>query len=264
MHDDDQDPGPLSPAGAPAGGAEEDNGTGDLQPTRRGLLLRLAAGLLAAAMAVVVLGGVPRVLALPPLDFLAEALRLDQDASVRRWQEAVVLVTARNSAGGARTGTGFNIRPSGLVITNRHVVEGARSVEIRFRDGTVYPAAEVRVDDAADLALVRLNGADLPVVPLGEPHLPPTGSGVTVVGNPLGYPRLAVRGTVLGYAGQGPEPVMEIDAPIHSGHSGSPVFNEEGNVVGVVFGASAGDGGGRTGYAVPSTALHRFLAVEAP
>ena len=198
--------------------------------------------------------------------FLAQqfARRAVQAGIDRRWQEAVVLVTARNSAGGARTGTGFNIRPSGLVITNRHVVEGARSVEIRFRDGTVYPAAEVRVDDAADLARVRLNGADLPVVPLGEPHLPPAGSGVTVVGNPLGYPRLAVRGTVLGYAGQGPEPVMEIDAPIHSGHSGSPVFNEEGNVVGVVFGASAGDGGGRTGYAVPSTALHRFLAVEAP
>lgn len=233
---------------------------------RRPLLLRVTAGVVAVAVAVFLLGGVFRVLALPPLDFLAEALRLDGDEDVRQWQQAVVVVTARDGTpNGTRTGTGFNIRPSGLVVTNRHVVAGARWVEVRFRDGGTHLARDVRVDPAADLALLILDAEGLPTVSLAGPALPPAGTTVTVVGNPLGYPRVAMRGTIKGYVGTGPEPVMVVDAPIHRGHSGSPVFDGAGLVVGVVFAAaSADDGGEHSGYAVPAAALHRLLASDPP
>ncbi|HEX6988994.1 MAG TPA: serine protease [Bacillota bacterium] len=260
------------PAGEPGdpGGPEPDRchaGDADQPPERhRPPLLRGVAAVLAVAVGAAVVGGVVRTLTSPVSGLLHDALPLAGDPDVQRWQEAVVVVTAWDgSATKARTGTGFNIRPAGLVVTSRHVVAGARSVEVRFRDGGIHRAVEVRLDPSADLAVVRLNGAGLGTLPLAGRDPPPVGTAVTIVGNPLGFPRLAVTGEIAGYAGARSDPVMVVDAPVHPGHSGSPVLDPGGRVIGVLFAAAiTGDGGARRGYAVPVNSLHRFLDRVAP
>jgi len=255
-------PGPAPEfVGEDPGGDDRDDPS--LPPRGRPLLLRLAAAAVLVAVTVFLLGGVLRLLSLPVPPFLEEAFRLAEDPQVRRWQAAVVVVRAGGPPSGPdRVGTGFNIDPAGLIVTNRHVVEGARWVEAGFQDGTRYPAAGIVLDTTADLALIRLQASALPALPVAEGPAPAAGARVTIVGNPLGYARLAVRGTVAGYAARPDGLVMQVDAPIQPGHSGSPVVDDAGRVVGVIF-ASAGAAADRPlGYAVPVERLHRLLASD--
>lgn len=130
-----------------------------------------------------------RILTSPPLDFLAVSRELIQDPFVRELQKPVVQV--RSSGFGfdqvTRQGTGFNIDEHGLVVTNRHLVEGARMISVHFRDHGVFYATEWIEHPHSDLAVIRLNGNGLPTASIRLDGLPPVGSDVLVIGNPLGF-----------------------------------------------------------------------------
>jgi len=137
-----------------------------------------------------------------------------------------------------RQGTGFNIDSQGLIVTNYHVVRDARLVFVGFADGTIHGVKEAIHFPEVDLALLDIAGDNLPVLALENENNMKTGDKVIVIGNPLGFPQVVKEGEVVGQIRlQGWEdPVIMIKGPIYSGSSGSPVFNEEGTVVAVVFG----------------------------
>lgn len=155
-----------------------------------------------------------------------------------------------------KMGTGFNIAPNGLIVTNHHVISDALNVLVEFPDGTVYKATTWFGKPEYDLALIELAANELPAVNLDKRSGPDEGEKVIIVGNPLSLNNIAVEGTVVGYflvEGKS-EHVFTIDAPIYPGNSGSPVYSQSGLVTGVVFGNwhHTVDGRERTyGVAIP-------------
>ena len=162
-----------------------------------------------------------------------------------------------------KMGTGFNIAPNGLIVTNHHVISDALNVLVEFPDGTVYKATKWFSKPEYDLALIELAAKELPAVNLDKRSCPDEGEKVIIVGNPLSLNNIAVEGTVLGYylvEGKA-EHVFTIDAPIYPGNSGSPVYSQSGLVTGVVFGNwhHTVDGRERTeGLAIPIEMLLSF------
>lgn len=198
-------------------------------------LVRAVALLLALAFLVLVSGGVIRLLGMPSLGFLIESRNLSQDAQIKAMIGAVVSVEAGN-----RRGTGFNIDPGGLVVTCNHIVEGAGSVSVSFASGVAQDVREWFPAPQVDLAVIPLDLADLPVLELASGNLPAPDDALIVIGNPLGFFRVANRATFLGTAvleGTSTE-VLVIRGPVYKGNSGSPVINSEGEVIGVIFATS--------------------------
>lgn len=173
------------------------------------------------------------------------------------------------------TGTGFCIHPSGLFITNEHVVRGAEKGEVRLvlnpslDDQRIFKAKVVRVDKALDLALLRVEGAkDLPSLPLGSIKDVAELAEVVACGFPLGfalatekqqYPAISMNAgsvTALRYKDRELQ-FIQIDVALNFGNSGGPVLDDHGRVIGVVVSAVAGSKG--INLAIPVSVVDRFL-----
>jgi len=175
----------------------------------------------------------------PTLQFLRESWELSSDPLVRDLKESVVQIQAERPADSPRgqiRGSGFNIDPGGLVVTNRHLVEGASLVRISFPGRGTFTAEEIWVSTAADLALVSVQGENFASVSLSSRSASP-GEELLVIGNPLQFARIANSADIIGYRDNpaGAFPFLVVEASIYPGSSGSPLFNREGQVTGVVF-----------------------------
>ncbi len=175
----------------------------------------------------------------PPLEFLTESWSLSDDPVVLDSRESVVQVnveTRSGAPGGQTRATGFNIDPGGLIVTNRHVIEDAMAVRVSFPGRGTYSAREIHVSPHVDLGLIELEAEDLPSVPLSGRSAQP-GDELLIIGNPLQFARIANMGVLLGYAENHNRdiPILVVEAAVYPGSSGSPLFNEQGEVVGVVY-----------------------------
>ncbi|HET6389903.1 Do family serine endopeptidase [Hyphomicrobium sp.] len=147
-------------------------------------------------------------------------------------------------------GSGFFISGDGYLITNNHVVDHAKSVEIAMEDGKRYPARVAGTDPKTDLALLKVEGpSEFPFVRFAE-AAPRVGDWVVAMGNPFGLGGTVTAGIVSANGrdiGAGPyDDFIQIDAPINKGNSGGPTFNQRGEVVGVntaIFSPSGGSVG---------------------
>jgi serine protease Do len=154
-------------------------------------------------------------------------------------------------------GSGFFISPDGYAVTNNHVVDHAKSVQVTVDDGTVYTAKVVGTDPKTDLALIKVDGKnDFPYVKFAD-HAPRVGDWVVAVGNPFGLGGTVTAGIVSARGrdiGAGPyDDYVQIDAPINQGNSGGPAFNLEGDVIGVntaIYSPSGGSVG--IGFDIPA------------
>ncbi|MBN2629277.1 MAG: Do family serine endopeptidase [Rhodobacteraceae bacterium] len=163
-------------------------------------------------------------------------------------------------------GTGFIISASGNIVTNNHVVEGADEVTVKFADGTRLAAKVVGTDPATDLALIRVEtDKDLPYVEWGDSSALRVGQDVVAIGNPFGLGNTVTAGIVsaLGRDIQsGPfDNYIQTDAAINRGNSGGPLFDAQGNVVGIntaIFSPTGGSVG--IGFAVPSESAKVVIA----
>lgn len=182
---------------------------------------------------------------------LSESSRLSQDEALAELEKAVVVVE-----GSGGSGSGFNIWPDGLVITNRHVVEDSGIITIRFNDNQVFTTSEWVDIPGVDLALLKLSGSDLPFVDVSG-TLPQEGQRVIIIGNPRGYDWTISEGYVFAVAYMEDTPVICLDAPVYPGSSGSPVFDENLQVTGIVFARSSQED--NKGYAIPVYYLTSFL-----
>ena len=162
-------------------------------------------------------------------------------------------------------GSGFFITADGYAVTNNHVVDRAKSVQVTTDDGTVYTAKVVGTDPKTDLALIKVDGdKDFPFVKFAE-HAPQVGDWVVAVGNPFGLGGTVTAGIVSARGrdiGAGPyDDYVQIDAPINKGNSGGPAFDVNGNVIGVntaIFSPSGGSVG--IGFDVPADTAKMVVA----
>jgi serine protease Do len=133
-------------------------------------------------------------------------------------------------------GSGFFISPDGYAVTNNHVVDHAKSVQVTTDDGTKYTAKVIGTDPKTDLALIKVDGkSDFAYVKF-EDTAPRVGDWVVAVGNPFGLGGTVTAGIVSAEGrniGSGAYDYLQIDAPINKGNSGGPTFDMNGNVAGV-------------------------------
>ncbi len=162
-------------------------------------------------------------------------------------------------------GSGFFISPDGYAVTNNHVVDHAKSVQVTTDDGTIYTAKVVGTDPKTDLAVIKIDGKDnFPYVQFANEE-PRVGDWVIAVGNPFGLGGtvtagiVSARGRDIGTSAY--DDYIQIDAPINRGNSGGPAFDVNGNVIGVntaIFSPSGGSVG--IGFDIPADTAKSVVA----
>ena len=163
-------------------------------------------------------------------------------------------------------GSGFIIDPSGVIVTNDHVVEDSDDITVVLDDGTELKAALVAADDKTDIAVLRVNaGRPLPFVSWGDSESVEVGDWAIAIGNPFGLGGSVSAGIISARGrniNSGPyDDYFQIDAPINRGNSGGPLFNQRGEVIGVnaaIFSPSGGSVG--IGFAIPSNQAREIVA----
>ncbi|MFN4143841.1 DegQ family serine endoprotease [Aestuariivirga sp.] len=163
-------------------------------------------------------------------------------------------------------GSGFVVDPSGVIVTNNHVVEGAEVIEVHFHDDTILKAELVGRDPKTDLAVIRVKPEKpLPVVSFGDSDKLRIGEWVMAIGNPFGLGGSVSLGIVSARnrdINAGPyDDFIQTDAAINKGNSGGPLFNLRGEVVGIntaIFSPSGGSVG--IGFSVPANTAKNVIS----
>src|SRR6478609_8201657 len=160
---------------------------------------------------------------------------------------------------GGGQGSGVIVSPDGYVLTNNHVIDGAREVTVTLPDKREFQGKIVGTDPKSDLAVVKIDGKNLPTVPWGDASKLQVGEYVLAVGNPFGLNSTVTLGIVsaLGRARMGItqyEDFIQTDAAINPGNSGGALVNTKGELVGIntaIFSQTGGYQG--VGFAVPTS-----------
>jgi serine protease Do len=163
-------------------------------------------------------------------------------------------------------GSGFIINANGTIVTNNHVVKGARTLSVTLDDGTVLPARVIGTDPRTDIAVLKVDaGHPLPFIQLGNSRDVKPGEWVVAMGNPFGLSSTVTAGIVSAVSrdiGAGPyDQFIQIDAPINQGNSGGPLFTQDGKVIGMNTAILSPTGGSvGIGFAIPSDMIRTVTA----
>lgn len=156
---------------------------------------------------------------------------------------------------GVGSGSGIIIEADGVIITNAHVVGNAGTVEVSLADGRKLPGRVLGGDASVDVAVVRVQGDNLPVAPIGDSDRLEVGQTAIAIGNPLGLDRSVTSGIVSAVnrdpRGIGLDGLIQTDAAISPGNSGGPLLDSQGRVIGINTVVLRAPGSEGLGFAVP-------------
>jgi serine protease Do len=159
-------------------------------------------------------------------------------------------------------GSGFLVSSDGIVLTNAHVVDGAKEVTVKLSNHREYKAKVLGADRSSDIAVLKIDARDLPTVQLGDSNQLNVGDYVLAIGEPFGLEETATAGIVSAKGrslpGDGYVPFIQTDAAVNPGNSGGPLFDANGNVVGINAQIYTNSGG----YEGVSFAIPINLAVQ--
>jgi serine protease Do len=159
-------------------------------------------------------------------------------------------------------GSGFLISADGLVLTNAHVVDGAKEVTVKLSDHREFKAKVLGADKSSDIAVLKIEAHNLPAVTLGDSDKLGVGDYVLAIGEPFGLEETATAGIVSAKGrslpGDGYVPFIQTDAAVNPGNSGGPLFDSTGSVVGINSQIYSNSGG----YQGVSFAIPINLAVQ--
>jgi serine protease Do len=189
----------------------------------------------------------------------------DMRAFMRRMLSAPGSSNPVTGENGSALGSGFIIRADGLIVTNRHVVEGARTVRIKLSDDRVIPAQVIGTDAATDIALLRVRADHLPALRLESSDKISVGDPVIAIGNPFGLGQSVTAGVLSARARTLEEnpyiDFLQTDAAINFGNSGGPLLSTDGMVVGVTSAILSPSGGSvGLGFAIPAETVLSVVA----
>ncbi len=161
-------------------------------------------------------------------------------------------------------GSGFMISPDGYIVTNNHVIEGAKKVTVKLMDGREFKAKIVGADKKSDLALLKIDAKGLPYLKWGDSSKIKVGEWVLAIGNPLGLDYTVTAGIISAKGRQLPlseyEDFIQTDAAINRGNSGGPLVDLRGEVIGVNSAIETHTGGFMgLGFAIPSNLAKRVI-----
>ncbi len=136
----------------------------------------------------------------------------------------------------ASLGSGFIISSDGYILTNSHVIDGADVVTVKLTDKREYKAKVIGVDKQSDVSVLKINATGLPIVKIGDPARSKVGQWVVAIGSPYGFDNTVTSGIISAKSRTLEEnytPFIQTDVPVNPGNSGGPLFNLQGEVIGI-------------------------------
>ena len=216
--------------------------------TSRLVLALVASGVIGGAGASFIQTGASHAAAAAPAaaaqPALAPVALPDFSAITERYGPAVVNIsvkgitrTANESDPTRGQGSGFIVSADGTILTNAHVVRDAREVTVKLTDRREFRAKVLGADPKTDVAVLKIDATDLPVVALGKPSDLRVGEWVAAIGSPYGFENTVTVGVVSAKGRSLPDdsyvPFIQTDVAVNPGNSGGPLFNARGEVVGI-------------------------------
>ena len=210
--------------------------------------------LISLALAFNVVALLPQTLSIPAIEFLVTSNELSKQDDIKGYKKSITVIETEEGKG-----TGFLFSDDGFMLTNSHVVDENSTVRVGVPEHGLFTGEVVEDYPEIDLAVVKIDiGEPTPHLKLAEHPTYEKDAPIYFIGNPLKFSGIANKGNLQDEVQleSWDKSVITIDAPVYRGNSGSPVINDAGEVIGVVFATINDDEIGKVGLFVPIDYYH--------